>query len=437
MPNEGISEPRGATGTPSGAPGTGEGGGAPLRPAGVPAGEPATITGWHGRSDGRHPTETRDLYVAPNQDYADEWAGDTGAVHQVTYQAKNALVLRTPQEFKAAWEASGADQATGSFHPDTTSRFTDWARGQGYDAIELQPSMFDTDAISNPDEQQALWEMIRGTYGDPQSIILNPRDAQVQTQAASPAEGVPGDGGPTNGIYTSTDPNLPYTVITQHGPNREVRTRHFPTHEAADAYAETNNPDTDGSMVPNIDHSIGNHPNYSRGYYWPRHENRYAAVHQHGANQDGGEPYYGGPRVPHRTFDGTPPRARSTNMDKLWATGSPIRYQHKTIPADSPYHLFHAGGTRYPDGRQRATTTNAGDVAISKDEVVPVSVAPSELDGMPLYTDLTDRSNGQNWAFYGWDPAKDMVLVQDPMDGGEKWIPRRQLVARYLPGKWY
>jgi hypothetical protein len=284
--------------------------------------------------------------------------------------------------------------------------------------------------------------------GRPNEGISEPRGATGTPSGApgtggeggappDPAEGVPGDGGPTNGTYTSTDPNLPYTVVTQHGPNREVRTRHFPTHEAAEAYAQANNPDTDGSMQPNIDASIGRHPNYSRGFFWPNGENKYAAIHKHGGNQEGGEPYYGGPRVPHRTYDGTPPRARSTNMDKLWETGAPIRYRHKTIPADSPYHLFHVSSGRYDDGKRRAETATKGPVAISKDEVVPVPVVPSELDEMPMYTDLIDRATGQGWAFYGWDPAKDMVLLQDPANGEEKWMPRRQLVARFLPGTWY
>lgn len=73
----------------------------------------------------------------------------------------------------------------------------------------------------------------------------------------------------------------PYTVITQHEPNREVRRHHFDRYGDAVRWAEANNPDTDGSMVPNIDPEYGEHPNYEKGMFWPESgENRYAAIHQ-------------------------------------------------------------------------------------------------------------------------------------------------------------
>lgn len=71
-----------------------------------------------------------------------------------------------------------------------------------------------------------------------------------------------------------------FTVITQHGEARKVRRRRFGTFEEADTFAASNNPDTDGSMVPNVDDKFVNHPDYEKGHYWPNHENRYAVIHQ-------------------------------------------------------------------------------------------------------------------------------------------------------------
>jgi hypothetical protein len=43
-------------------------------------------------------------------------------------------------------------------------------RAQGYDALVIHPEAFDTD-------DQDAWEWLAGTYGDPQSAILDPSRA--------------------------------------------------------------------------------------------------------------------------------------------------------------------------------------------------------------------------------------------------------------------
>lgn len=46
----------------------------------------------------------------------------------------------------------------------------EWVRAQGYDAMVLHPEAFET-------ENQDDWELMAGTYGDPQSVILDPSRA--------------------------------------------------------------------------------------------------------------------------------------------------------------------------------------------------------------------------------------------------------------------
>ena len=67
-----------------------------------------------------------------------------------------------------------------------------------------------------------------------------------------------------------------YTVHTQHGIERTVRTTAFSTYEAALEFATADTPDTDGSLCPNVDDDYGKAPNYEQGIFWMG--NRYAVI---------------------------------------------------------------------------------------------------------------------------------------------------------------
>jgi hypothetical protein len=67
-----------------------------------------------------------------------------------------------------------------------------------------------------------------------------------------------------------------YTVVTQHGADREVRTATFPDFDAALAHAQATTPDTDPSLCPSVDEWIADHPGYDKGVFWL--DNRYAVI---------------------------------------------------------------------------------------------------------------------------------------------------------------
>ena len=68
-----------------------------------------------------------------------------------------------------------------------------------------------------------------------------------------------------------------YTVHTQHGAKRTVQTTTFNTYESALDFANSNTPDTDCTMVPNVDDDYSDRPNYEQGMFWDRC-NRYAVI---------------------------------------------------------------------------------------------------------------------------------------------------------------
>jgi hypothetical protein len=80
------------------------------------------------------------------------------------------------------------------------------------------------------------------------------------------------------------EPGRQFTVITQHGEDRKVRRRRFADYDSAKAHAEANNPDTDGTMVPNVDEKFAQHKEYERGFFSDG-VNRYAVMHNKGADQ--------------------------------------------------------------------------------------------------------------------------------------------------------
>jgi hypothetical protein len=205
-------------------------------------------------------------------------------------------------------------------------------------------------------------------------------------------------------------------------------------------------------MVPNLDPHWTGHPEYQTGGFYPRGTvtNRYGAVHKLGSNQYGHpddipneyrEPLKPGESiVPHVTYNGPPVKPKPMRRDKVMSRYG-IRVTHNKIPADSPYHMASTDGT-YPRGGVRLvhkrgnSRGGSNDVVTSEPDInnlSPVTPDPEEMDRLSRYADLIDRNNGESLAYTGWDPEKDMVLVQDPENGNESWVPRKQLIAKHLP----
>jgi hypothetical protein len=75
----------------------------------------------------------------------------------------------------------------------------------------------------------------------------------------------------------SLHPNQ-FTVHTQHQRGEKTITKrsHFPDFDSALAHGESLSPDTDGSMLPNVDENLAHHPRYEKGLFW--HSNRYGVI---------------------------------------------------------------------------------------------------------------------------------------------------------------
>ena len=70
-----------------------------------------------------------------------------------------------------------------------------------------------------------------------------------------------------------------FTVVTQHGIGREVRTAGFDSLDEAVAHAKANDPDTDGSLCPQVDEDIARtFGEYEKGIFWLSASNRYAVI---------------------------------------------------------------------------------------------------------------------------------------------------------------
>lgn len=74
-----------------------------------------------------------------------------------------------------------------------------------------------------------------------------------------------------------------FTVHTQHFVDGSVQTRtqSFDDFDSALAHGRSTNPDVDGSMMPNVDESLEDHPGYEKGLFW--NENRYGVITRGGA----------------------------------------------------------------------------------------------------------------------------------------------------------
>lgn len=209
-------------------------------------------------------------------------------------------------EFQAEWEKYRAEYEQALASADTYAErkqitsdllsfysTTNWREGFAEAWTITSSPGFTDDHINNDRYSPSAQRMLRLTQEIARDYAPATADRGRERDGGAGAGGEPDSGGAGVGIDTgapdrlngpvseSADTTKPYSVITQHGANREERRRHFDTYGDAYRWAEANNPDTDGSMVPNIDPEYGEHPNYEKGMFWPESgENRYAAIHQ-------------------------------------------------------------------------------------------------------------------------------------------------------------
>jgi hypothetical protein len=110
------------------------------------------------------------FWLAYDRDLAEAYS-DTGEVFEFEENAKNPLVLDTPEKIKGAWEEvkkTPGYPEYGEFDPDfpnTNYRFAEWAQKQGYDAVYIPEGAF---------QGEIGHEWAAGTFGEPQVIVLDP-----------------------------------------------------------------------------------------------------------------------------------------------------------------------------------------------------------------------------------------------------------------------
>lgn len=158
----------------------------------LPDPQPLLIRAFHGATEGPivGPFAKGEMYVGPRR-IADAYADPGEPVYEVRYQARAALILATAEQVGAAWELSGALTVQTDFHrrdgqPGQGGLLCAFARGLGYDAVHVPASAFYEDEVGDTlrdiewtDEIQELWETVAGTWGDPQSILLDPARAEI------------------------------------------------------------------------------------------------------------------------------------------------------------------------------------------------------------------------------------------------------------------
>lgn len=409
-PTEGPSEPQGATGTPSGGAGTG----------GALPGAPEATKALHQAVNIQHDLGT------PVEQWEDHDQRILNAVHQAGLSPDDARGLTIKvNRHPPNGRTGGYDRTNDTIHmhPDYLNDGYSLLHELGHRDSARQD--LDHANYSTPEQIQAE-ERHADRFAADHGANMSAEAAKAHVEAHmidTPA--------------ATEGPEKPYVVITQHGPEREVRRTGFDTYDQAKAWMDANNPDTDGSMVPNIDPAYLSHPNYESGGFYAK-TNRYAAIHHNPPV----EPPPADPVVPHVRFDGIAPAPKRLNRDKVMDRYG-IRVTHKQIPPESPYHLAATDGF-YPSGGVRLIHKRGGvhgrdDVSSEPDinNLQPVTVTPQDLHNMQRYSDLIDRNTGETRAFMGYDPESDMVFTEDPENGNEEWVPRKQLIAKHLPNDPY
>jgi GNAT superfamily N-acetyltransferase len=191
-------------------------GGGRSRPADAPnPGRPPRPNLWHGTTRGAIPGggfAGPEVYLAHDRELAAAYADTEGAdVHEVQDLAEKPLVLDTPAKFAAAWEESGAGDVAGPFHPTQTHAFAEWARGKGYDAVDIPASAFEQDTGDAEADYRAYRDGPAGYFGEPQTIILDPKKARIVAGHGPSSPQIDWDG------VTSGEPNPAFGDANPHG----------------------------------------------------------------------------------------------------------------------------------------------------------------------------------------------------------------------------
>ena len=163
---------------------------------------PERIIGWHAETKG--PVEPggggRELYLSHDEETASVWAegeGSRAPVHRVEYEARDPLHVRDGAQIRALWEEvlrrSGGSFPTGSFHPHATGAFADLARERGHDAVVIHPEAV---AQGEAEDDDDAYEWGASTFGEPQTLILDPGRAKFGTTAMA-VEDAPLESHPT------------------------------------------------------------------------------------------------------------------------------------------------------------------------------------------------------------------------------------------------
>lgn len=129
--------------------------------------------GYHGETRGKIEGGVfigSEVCLSHSRELAEDYSEGEGEVYLVKYTGKNPLILDTPEAFSEAWEASGAGRVKGNFHPDQTGQFAAWARDNCYDAVVIPEAAF---------EGELGYEMVAGTVGEPQTMVLYPELALI------------------------------------------------------------------------------------------------------------------------------------------------------------------------------------------------------------------------------------------------------------------
>lgn len=139
-----------------------------------------TIRGWHGETRGEVVGAFRsDVYVALDLDLAESYA-EGRPVLEVEYDARNPYVVADGADLDRLLTDSAALDAE-NWHPAGTGRVARLLRERGYDALVIRQETFDA-------ADQAGWEVLAGTYGEPQAVLLDPERARVVARS-TPSSG--------------------------------------------------------------------------------------------------------------------------------------------------------------------------------------------------------------------------------------------------------
>lgn len=123
--------------------------------------------GYHGTGTRFASFNTPEVYLAHERELAQLYAEDGMLLMTVRVTATRPLVFTTALAFRDFWLASGAHEAVGR---GWQKRFVQHARDAGYDHVILAASAF---------EGEDGYEWLCGTFGEPQTIVLDPALVEI------------------------------------------------------------------------------------------------------------------------------------------------------------------------------------------------------------------------------------------------------------------